>query len=67
MATPTLDRFRDEVRSFFDGVLPGVLDGVDGQLARARAWRAALYDAVRTVATTVLSAVASTVIIALPA
>ncbi|MGI9599281.1 MAG: acyl-CoA dehydrogenase family protein [Acidimicrobiales bacterium] len=44
MTTPTVDEFRSEVSSFFDGVLPGVLDGVTGTLGRAKAWRAALFD-----------------------
>ncbi len=44
MTEPTLDEFRGEIRRFFDEVLPTALDGVDGRLARAKAWRAALYD-----------------------
>jgi alkylation response protein AidB-like acyl-CoA dehydrogenase len=42
---PSPAELRAEVRAFFDDVLPAVLDGVDGQLTRARAWRAALHDA----------------------
>jgi len=42
---PSPAELRAEVRAFFDDVLPAVLDEVDGQLARARAWRAALHDA----------------------
>ncbi len=44
MSAPTRAEFRDEVRSFFDTVLPGVLDGVTGTIPRAEAWRAALFD-----------------------
>lgn len=44
MAVPPIADFRDEVRTFFNSVLPKVLDGVDGTTARAKAWRAALYD-----------------------
>ncbi|MGH1490894.1 MAG: acyl-CoA dehydrogenase family protein [Acidimicrobiales bacterium] len=44
MTVPTLDEFRSEVNVFFDDVLPDVLDGVTGQLNRAKAWRAALFD-----------------------
>ena len=44
MATPTAEQFRSEVQTFFDDVLPGVLDGVTGTLNRAKAWRAALFD-----------------------
>ena len=36
---------RMRVRRFFDDELPGALRGVEGALPRARAWRAALYDA----------------------
>ncbi|MEM7092261.1 MAG: acyl-CoA dehydrogenase family protein [Actinomycetota bacterium] len=43
-ATTATDAFRDEVRGFFDEVLPGVLDGVEGTVNRAKAWRAALFD-----------------------
>ena len=43
--SPTVDELRAAIRSFFDDTLPTVLDGVDGDLARARAWRAALFDA----------------------
>jgi alkylation response protein AidB-like acyl-CoA dehydrogenase len=39
-----LDAFRDEVRTFFDRTLPGALDDIDGNLERARAWRALLFD-----------------------
>ncbi len=42
---PSVDEFRLAVRSFFDNELPTVLDGVVGQLNRAKVWRAALYDA----------------------
>ena len=44
MATPTAEQFRSEVQTFFDDVLPGVLDGVTGTLNRAKAGRAALFD-----------------------
>jgi alkylation response protein AidB-like acyl-CoA dehydrogenase len=44
MPSPTIDEFRREVSGFFDDVLPGVLDGVTGNVARAKAWRAALFD-----------------------
>ena len=44
MTAPTLDEFRNEVSTFFDDVLPDVLDGVTGGLNRAKAWRAALFD-----------------------
>lgn len=44
MAAPTVDEFRAEVRTFFDEELPDVLGGVVGDLRRAKAWRAALYD-----------------------
>ncbi len=44
MPVPTIAEFRAEVRSFFDGVLPGVLEGVAGTIPRAKAWRAALFD-----------------------
>ncbi len=44
MSSPTIDEFRREVSGFFDDVLPGVLDGVTGNVARAKAWRAALFD-----------------------
>lgn len=43
-ATPTVDGFRAEVRSFFDDVLDDVLAGIEGTLPRARAWRAALHE-----------------------
>ena len=42
--TRTVDEFRNEVRHFFDDVLPTVLDGVEGTSARAKAWRASLYE-----------------------
>ncbi|MGB1630084.1 MAG: acyl-CoA dehydrogenase family protein [Acidimicrobiales bacterium] len=43
--TPTLDEFAAEVQAFFDGV-PALLDSVGGsQIDRARAYRAALFDA----------------------
>jgi len=44
VTTPTLEEFQSEVTTFFDEVLPGVLDGVDGTLGRAQAWRGALFD-----------------------
>lgn len=44
MSAPPLNQFRSEVTTFFDEVLPGVLDGVTGRLNRAKAWRAALFD-----------------------
>ena len=44
MTAPALDEFRAEVRTFFDEVLPGTLDGVTGTIPRATAWRAALFD-----------------------
>ncbi|MCB0992256.1 MAG: acyl-CoA dehydrogenase family protein [Acidimicrobiales bacterium] len=45
MADVTLDEFRSRINSFFDEVLPSALDGVQGRVARAKTWRAALYDA----------------------
>ncbi len=43
--TPTPDEFETEVRTFFDGV-PALLDRCDGSRTdRARAYRAALFDA----------------------
>ena len=42
--TPTVADFRADVRSFFDDVLPEVLDGVTGTIPRAKAWRSALFD-----------------------
>jgi alkylation response protein AidB-like acyl-CoA dehydrogenase len=43
--TPTLDEFETEVRTFFAGV-PALLNSVDGgRHERARAYRAALFDA----------------------
>lgn len=41
---PSLADFRAETTTFFDDVLPDVLDGVTGTMARAKAWRAALFD-----------------------
>ena len=41
---PTPSDFRAEVQAFFDETLPPVLDGVTGRIARAKAWRAALFD-----------------------
>lgn len=38
------ERFRSEVRTFFTETLPPALEGVDGRLARAKTWRALLYD-----------------------
>lgn len=38
------EEFRSQVEEFFDDTLPGVLDGVVGTMARAKAWRAALFD-----------------------
>jgi len=43
-ATPTTEEFRTEVRSFFDTTLPTALADVSGTMARAKAWRAALFD-----------------------
>ena len=40
----SLEDFRAEVQAFFDSVLPRTLDGVEGQMARARAWRNALFE-----------------------
>jgi len=40
----SLDAFRTEVRTFFDDTLPGALDGVEGGVARAKVWRALLFD-----------------------
>ncbi len=40
-----LDSFRARVREFFDTTVPAVLDGVTGETARAKAYRAALFDA----------------------
>jgi len=36
---------RAEVRTFFDDTLPKVLDGLEGTMDRAKAWRSALFDA----------------------
>ena len=44
MVTPTLDEFRAEVRSFLDDAGPAAVEGRAGELAKAKAWRAALYD-----------------------
>ena len=44
MVEPTLEEFRTGVRSFFDEVLPSVLAGITGEVSRARAWRAALFE-----------------------
>lgn len=41
----SIDEFRNEVRTFFDETLPGALDAVEGGLARAKTWRALLFDA----------------------
>jgi len=41
---PTIESFRDEVRTFFDTTLPGVLQDKSGTTERAKAWRAALFD-----------------------
>ncbi len=38
-------RLRLTIREFFDVTLPRALTGLDGRLERARAWRAAFYDA----------------------
>ncbi|MDB4818353.1 acyl-CoA dehydrogenase family protein, partial [Acidimicrobiales bacterium] len=43
-APPTLADFRVEVRTFFDQVLPGALDGLEGTTNRGKAWRASLFD-----------------------
>jgi alkylation response protein AidB-like acyl-CoA dehydrogenase len=43
-SAPTLDEFRAEIRTFFDDVLSGVLDGVHGTADRAMAWRSSLFD-----------------------
>lgn len=37
--------FADEVNRFYDETLPAALEGVTGGIARAKAWRAALFDA----------------------
>lgn len=42
---PKPDEFRLAVRSFFSEELPLALDGVTGQMNRAKAWRSALFDA----------------------
>ncbi|MEL6982466.1 MAG: acyl-CoA dehydrogenase family protein [Actinomycetota bacterium] len=44
MTKPTLEEFEREIQTFFDDVLPPVLDGITGDVRRAKAWRAALYD-----------------------
>jgi alkylation response protein AidB-like acyl-CoA dehydrogenase len=41
----TPEQLEAEADTFFSEVLPGVLDGVRGSVARARAWRGALFDA----------------------
>ena len=43
-APPSLEGFRAEVRRFFDEALPAALGGVSGTVARARAWRGALFE-----------------------
>lgn len=43
-ALPTPADFRTQVRTFFDDVTPASLAGVDGTVARGRAWRSALFD-----------------------
>ncbi len=43
MTTP--DELRTEIETFFADVLPDALDGVTGSVARAKAWRSALFDA----------------------
>jgi len=37
--------FRTEIQTFFDDALPSALDDVQGTQARAKVWRAALFDA----------------------
>ena len=39
------EAFRQEVETFFDETLPAAMEGVTGEVNRARAWRKALYDA----------------------
>ena len=39
-----LREFRASVRHFFDDMLPAAIHGVEGTTARAKAWRAALFD-----------------------
>lgn len=43
-SAPSLAAFQAEVDTFFDDVLPGVLEGVSGTISRAKAWRNALFD-----------------------
>ena len=38
------ETLRSEIRTFFDDELPPALDGVTGTVARAKAWRSALFD-----------------------
>jgi alkylation response protein AidB-like acyl-CoA dehydrogenase len=45
MTDSDLDAFARSVRDFFDSTLPTVLDGVVGDVRRARVYRAALFDA----------------------
>ena len=45
VAEPDLDVFAESVREFFNSTLPAVLEGVSGRTARAKAYRAALFDA----------------------
>lgn len=42
---PPIDDFRRDVQAFFDDELPRTLDGITGQLPRAKAWRSGLFDA----------------------
>lgn len=44
MTAQSVDEFRNEVEDFFDEVLPKALDGVTGNLNRAKVWRSALFD-----------------------
>lgn len=44
-AGETAEQFRSRVRGFFDATMPAALAGVDGHVARARAWRRALFEA----------------------
>ncbi len=41
----TKSDFRDEVKRFYDKTLPAALEGITGGMNRAKAWRAALFDA----------------------
>jgi alkylation response protein AidB-like acyl-CoA dehydrogenase len=43
--TTTPDELRAEIRQFFEQTLPAALDGVVGEVARGKAYRAALFDA----------------------